>query len=305
MGTDEGYVRRTHWSPRGTWSRERVVEALQDWTAFVGSPPRSYEWAPASAANRGLTSPRVRLWAQQYPRWPSASTVASYFERWSAALEAAGLAPHRRIAPGAEREQRILAAKRMADAGLAVATIAGVLDVAPRTVRDYLRAGSCVDCGTPVVVAERCPSCAARRATRPHADRAQVLAAIRAWVEATGAPPRVEDWTPTADPERRWAREYPSWPSYMTVRTHFGTWPAAIAAAGYTPRRVRWSRETIVRALRQFAAESGAPPTQRQLNAATLPSPGTVRRHFGSYANALHAAGLPHTRRAATAFTGR
>lgn len=295
-GTDV-YVARRHWSRRGTWSRDRVVAALQEWTAFVGSPPRSYEWAPASAASRGLASPRVRLWAEQYPRWPSTTTVIAYFGRWSLALEAAGLSAHRRVAAGAEREQRILAAQRMAHAQLTVATIAGVLDVAPRTVRDYLRAGSCADCGTPVVTAARCPRCTARRANPPRADRAEVLAAIREWVKATGAPPRVEDWTPTSDPRRRWAREYPRWPSFMTVRTHFGSWPAALAAAGCTPNRVRWSREAIVVALGRLAAESGAVPDERALRGPGVPSPGTVRRHFGSHANALAAAGLRPPRR--------
>ena len=297
MQATDVYVARARWSQRGTWNAERIVAALQDWAALVGSPPRAYDWAPASAANRGLDSAHARLWAQQYPRWPSATTVAAYFGGWSAALRAAGLHPNREIASGVGREERILAAQRMAKAGVSVATIAGVLDIAPRTVRGYLRAGSCADCGTPVVTAALCPRCAARRTTRPRMTRAEVLAAIREWVEVTGEPPRVEEWTPSADPQQRWAREYPRWPSFMTVRTHFGTWPAALRAAGCTPPRVRWDREAIVRALQRLADERGGAPAQRSLGGPGLPSPHTVRRHFGSYAGALLAAGLRPARR--------
>lgn len=292
MGRTDAYVPRHHWSRSGTWSRDRVIEALRDWTRLVGSPPRAYEWAPASSSGRGIASGRGRLWAEQYPRWPSASTVAAYFDRWSLALEAAGLTVNRRIAGGAGREERIGAAQRMAQAQVPVRTIAETLGVAPRTVRDYLRAGTCADCGAFVVTSARCPRCSARRTNRPWADREEVLAAIRDWAEATGAPPRVEDWTPTADPRRRWAREYPRWPSFMTVRTHFGSWPAALAAAGCPPNRVRWSAEDVVAAFRAFAEESGAAPTQRDLRGPRLPSPGTVRRHLGSHSRAVAAAGL-------------
>jgi hypothetical protein len=298
MGGTDVYVAREHWSRRGTWNRDRVIAALQDWTTLVGSPPRAYEWAPASAAGRGLASGRGRLWAQQYPRWPSTSTVTTYFDRWSLALEAAGLSVNRRVAGGEGREERIAAAQRMARAQIPNRAIADTLGIAPRTVRDYLRAGRCADCDTFVVTAARCPRCAARRTNRPWADREEVLEAIREWAERTGAPPRVEDWTPTSDPRRRWAREYPRWPSFMTVRTHFGSWPAALAAAGSVPNRVRWSPEAIVAAFRAFAEESGRSPAQSDLRWPRLPSPGAVRRHFGSHHRALAAAGLsPRHRR--------
>ena len=292
--TREAYVARRHWSPRGTWDADRVVEALRDWTRLTGSPPRSYEWSPATAAVLGLDSPRVRLWRQHYPRWPSAATVSAYFGRWSKALHAAGLAPHREVAPGEQRAARIEAAREMARTGLGTGAIAGVLGVSPRTVRDYLRAGSCADCGTPVVTAERCPRCAARESSRPRFTRQEVLDAIRAWAAATGEPPRLEEWAPSSDPESRWAREFPRWPSYMTARTHFGSWAAALEAAGYAPHRRSWDRESIVEALRAL----DRPPLHSELGGAALPALGTVRHHFGSLGAALQAAGLdPHRRR--------
>ncbi|HEX2085366.1 MAG TPA: hypothetical protein VHF89_06765 [Solirubrobacteraceae bacterium] len=273
-------------SPPGTWTRPRVVDALQDWTRFTGAPPRSYEWAPATAATLGLTSARVRLWADRHPRWPSAKTVCARFGRWSDALRAAGLPPHRSVAPGAGREARIVAALEMARAGLGTAAIAEVLDVSPRTVRDYLRAGRCADCGTPVVTARRCPRCAARRAMRPRATREEVVAGMRAWAERTGRPPRLEEWAPAGD--RRL--------SYVTVKTLFGSWAAALAAAGFPPNRNAWDRETIAAALRAFTAEHGRAPRQSELRHPHLPSPSTIRRHHGTYAAALERAGAPQRR---------
>src|SRR3954471_2430350 len=130
----------------GTWTRARVVVALQDWTRLVGSPPRSYEWAPASARVLGRESPLSRLWAAWYPRWPSTATVVRHFGGWNRALSAAGL-PLRRppVPPAADRAARIELAKRLAAAHTGSAVIASILDVSPRTVRGYLGAGRCAD----------------------------------------------------------------------------------------------------------------------------------------------------------------
>jgi hypothetical protein len=295
--TASAYVHRRHWSAPRTWDRERIVAALHDWTTYTGSPPRSYEWAPATAAGLGLTTPRVELWERHHPRWPSTSTVCVHFGRWSTALRAAGLEPHRAIAPGEQRAARVRAAKEMGRGGLPVAVVAGVLGVAPRTVRAYLNAGVCADCGAPAITARLCPKCAARRGTRPRATRAQVIRAIQAWHDETGAPPRSEDWVPTNDPQRKWAREYPRWPSYMTVRTHFGSWRAALDAAGRPRSRPSWDRAAIVAALRGLAAELGRQPVTRDLERTGMPAPATVRLHFGSLAAALEAAGLRPNRR--------
>ena len=268
------------------WTRERIVDALQDWTRLVGSAPRSYEWAPASARVLGREALLSRLWAASHPRWPSTATVVRHFGTWNKALSAAGL-PLRRppTVPAAGRAERIELAQRLAGGHLSGAEIAAILDVSPRTVRAYLGAGRCVECGTYVVTAvERCPLCAARRARPPARTRDEVLAAIRAWTRETGRPPVQTDW-PSANGAR--------WPSYMTVTTHFGTWRAAVEAAGLRPNRRLWSREEIVEALRHWTREHGRPPRQHELvyGASGLPTAHTIRRRFGSYAAALEAAG--------------
>jgi len=269
----------------GTWTEARVITALQDWTRLIGSPPRSYEWAPASARVLGRESPLSRLWAAWYPRWPSTPTVVRHFGRWNHALSAAGL-PLRRpsAAPAAGRAERIELAQRLGAAGAGTADIAAIIDVSTRTVRAYLSAGRCIECGTYVVTAaERCPPCAARRARPPERPRDEVLDAIRTWARERGRPPTQADWTAPGDPR---------WPSYVTVTTHFGTWRAALEAAGLRPNRRLWSHEEIVDALRRWTREHGRPPRQRDLvyGASGLPAPHTIRRRFGSYRAALDAA---------------
>jgi transposase len=274
-------------APAGTWTRARVVEALQDWTRLVGSPPRSYEWAPASARVLGRESPLSRLWTAWHPRWPSTATVVRHFGGWNRALSAAGL-PLRRapVASAADRAERVELAQRLAAVGMSAAAIAAVLDVSPRTVRAYVGAGRCVGCGTYVVTGvERCPRCAAREARPPERSREEVIDAIRSWARERGRPPTQADWTSHPDPR---------WPSYVTVTTHFGSWRAALEAAGLQPNRRQWTHEEIVEALQRWSWEHGRPPRQAELayGASGLPTPHTIRRRFGSYRAALETCGL-------------
>src|SRR4051794_26415796 len=235
----------------GTWTEARVITALQDWTRLTGSPPRSYEWAPASARVLGRESPLSRLWAAWHPRWPSTPTVVRHFGGWNRALSAAGLPLRREPVPAAaDRAERVELAQRLAGVGMGSSAIAAILDVSARTVRAYLAAGRCIECGTYVVTgAERCPRCAARWARPPERSRAHVLDAIRAWADERGRPPTQADWT--AHPDARW-------PSYMTVTTHFGTWRAALEAAGFRANRRQWSHEEIVEALRDWTRSTAA-----------------------------------------------
>jgi hypothetical protein len=58
------------------------------------------------------------------------------------------------------------------------------------TVRGYLRASPCPDCGGPVVSAKarHCQGCAAKRAHRPAWSAEEILAALRDWAAEHGAP---------------------------------------------------------------------------------------------------------------------
>jgi hypothetical protein len=297
---DEGrvYQPRLRKSPPGTWTDERILAALRDWFVTFGETPLSYEWSPRSAELLGLPMAGARRWMRGYPRWPSTATVCRHFSLWSDAVRAANLPPARAIAPGRGLAERIEAARRLSAAGYGTAEIAALLDISARTVRSYLTAGSCRDCGGPAVTTDRCPRCAARRASQPHWTRGQVIRAVRAWVREERRAPTTADWTPTGDATRKWGREYPRWPSYMTVSTLFGSWRAGLEAAGVRSRGRHWEPDAITAALRKFAAVNGRAPTAADLqHDEELPSPGTVRAHYGSLQAALDAAKLRVRRR--------
>jgi hypothetical protein len=117
-------------------------------------------------------------------------------------------------------------------------------------------------------------------------------------VREEGRAPTAGDWTPTGDATRKWGREYPRWPSYVTVSTLFGSWRKGLDAAGVRSRRKRWDPDAITAALREFAAVNGRAPTSADLqHDEELPSPGTVRAHHGSLQAALDAANLRVRRR--------
>jgi hypothetical protein len=217
---------------------------------------------------------------------------------WADAVRAANLPPARAVAPRRGLAERVDAARRLRAAGQGTSEIAALLDVSPRTVRSYLTTRSCRDCGGPAVTTDRCPRCAARRASQPHWTREQVIRAVRGWVTEERRAPTTGDWTPTGDATRKWGREYPRWPSYVTVSTLFGSWNKGLDAAGVRSRRRRWDAGAITAALHEFAAVKGRPPTSADLrHNEELPSAGTVRAHHGSLHAALDAAKLHVQRR--------
>lgn len=66
----------------------------------------------------------------------------------------------------------------------------------------------------------------------------------------------------------------------------FGSWGAALAAAGVPPNQQHWTKEGIIQAIRErYGEHVESPVRSRKLEAAAL-------RHFGSWANALFAAGV-------------
>jgi AcrR family transcriptional regulator len=83
----------------------------------------------------------------------------------------------------------------------------------------------------------------AHPATPRRWDQGSILRALAGWVAEVGRPPRRQDWTgerpaQAALAQRKWMREHPRWPSSSCVAAHFGSWSAALAAAGLTARRL-------------------------------------------------------------------
>ena len=87
------------------------------------------------------------------------------------------------------------------------------------------------------------------------------------------------------------ARE--GFPSSQTFVEHFGSWNEAVAAAGLRPRNRRRSDEELLADLRS-CAESGTYPTTAAVHdREDMASPPTYEKRFGSWSDALAAAGLP------------
>jgi hypothetical protein len=296
------YQPAERWAPRGTWSRERVIEALKDWAREFGQAPLRQELSPAGA--EWLASPhreRAKRWMREHPRWPGAATVSNYFDSWADALRAAGLSVRYGYAFDLPLAERVGAALRMDTAGHSVAMIAEELGVSQGSVYKYLRASMCPDCGAPVVTptARRCPACSARENVKPRFDRKETIALMRAWAQETGQAPMTPDWLPTADQRTKWGSEYPRWPSNRTVVTHFGSWNTGLEAAGFGYRRRTWDRESVLDALHDAAAELVRPPSRANLagRPGEWPTPQTVEFHFGSFHVGMAAAGFPAVRR--------
>src|SRR4051812_4956413 len=70
--------------------------------------------------------------------------------------------------------------------------------------------------------------------------RERIVAALRAWAEELGRAPRSYDWSPVTARAggfplagaEKWEREHPRWPHHALVRARFGSWRAALEAAG-------------------------------------------------------------------------
>lgn len=72
---------------------------------------------------------------------------------------------------------------------------------------------------------------------------------------------------------------------------------------GARPNRVRWTRETMLAALRELADTLGRPPTIAELTPA-CPSRSTLDLEFGCYADAIVALGFPRPKRGGRKRTG-
>lgn len=105
--------------------------------------------------------------------------------------------------------------------------------------------GVCEDCGAPTdgssgrdKAPRRCADCSRRRQAEAAVwTRDTIIEAIQAWAEEYGEPPVAGEWMPGAhgfDPARYYDGPV-ACPSYQTLVGVFGTWNAAIEAAGFVP----------------------------------------------------------------------
>jgi transposase len=168
------------------------------------------------------------------------------------------------------REEKVARAQALRAEGLKLREIADEMGYGISTVWAWLNdpdrslgvarkdsyRGRCEDCEAPTDGSNgranaptKCRVCSA--AARSERRRAEILDKVREWVRLFGAPPTSTDWSicnarlscagPLLDQiEER--HEGHTWPAVETVVTQFGTWNAAISAAGFTPLKVGGKR---------------------------------------------------------------
>jgi hypothetical protein len=292
-----GYRRRGRAVPPGTWSPALVLQAMREWARTNGRAPRAEDWStpprlpPASRA--------ARHWLAESSPWPCPTTVRRYFGSWSAALEQAGLRQARLAPWELSLPERVETARRLAAHGLPVAEIAQQLAVSATTVRVYLRARRCPGCRGPLVSpgARRCHSCEVR-ARRVVPSMEQVRAAQQAWAEdhaaiiaalrelgaRTGRRPVCSDLQP----------KQTGLPTYSKTVAVFGSFAAALDAAGFPPRGRKWTQPEALTALQEWTAAHGRPPTSADWRCAGRDHPGSrvVHELFHGWSAALARAGL-------------
>ena len=228
------YRPRPHPAVRDRWSPTGVLDALDDWMAQMGAPPRRHDWSGERPATAG---PAQRRWMREFPRWPSSSCVAAHFGTWSAALQAAGL-PVRALRFDDTPAQRVARARLLATAGIPRTQIASRLGVSPASVHNYLHARPCPRCGGPVTNprAEACLACTRGDASIPRTwTQADARTAIHDWIAEHGRPPAYREWTPSDPRAGRWRRDSPRWPSAAVVcrlyADHPDPWRSALRDA--------------------------------------------------------------------------
>jgi hypothetical protein len=157
------------------------------------------------------------------------------------------------------------------------------------------------------------------RSARFNAD--EIIARVQDWARLYGGPPTIRDWDPSR--ARRsgqgWRAERfeaGAWPSVSMVRRQFGSFNAAVQAAGLAPRqgprrikRHLTGSEQVIAAITEWTRRYGEPPTQAdwdpvrarrfgqpwrivRYRGGDWPSLNTVLYHFGSLGEAVEAAGL-------------
>src|ERR671931_95953 len=111
----------------------------------------------------------------------------------------------------------------------------------------------------------------------------QILQELRAAAARLGRSPTMREFASDSE-----TRLHP-----QTVIEHFGTWNAAKRAAGLVPRRFL-TREELLAQLRALGDELGRIPKASDLAARrqALPSTSLYAHTFGSFSNALRAAGF-------------
>lgn len=204
--------------------------------------------------------------------------------------------------------------------GLTFAQIGARLGLSRTTVHDYYsdptgeraRArkaktnGTCRDCGATTTsdgsyTPERCKACAPK--AQKAAYRAWTIECMQEWNRRFGQPPAARDWNQSMartqgalDVIARYEATGRPWPCSTGVQGAFGSWNAAMKAAGFTPRGYGehghwiWTREAVLELLAdRIAAGLSLRPGALQ-QAGLHGALAAARKHFLSLDDAIAAA---------------
>ena len=271
----ESKVRSEGERGRPQWTADTVIAAINEWARLEGRAPRHDEWASGRHASG--------RWRDEYPRWPPAGTVQRLHGSWAAALSAAGHSPAWR----AFTDQEVIEALRADAAQLGRAPLQREWQQRPA--------------GTPSVGAVISHFGAWNRGLRaaglrvPHQrgkwTRERVIRELQRDAQKRGRAPSSNDWSNATRIH----------PVARTVEGLFGTWNAALRAAGLQPNvePSTWTPTKVLDALRQLEQELGRQPISTDVRTppAGYPSRAVIKRTLGSWRAACHQLGWSAPRR--------
>lgn len=254
------------------YTRQEILQRLGEWEQQTGGAPRSIDWAI------GASGPANR-YERDFPYWPPASSAVAIFGSWRAGLAAAGLRAHTREP---WTRQDILAAVQEVARELGRPPTSAVASSDPRLPTAQVATRYFETWNATLRAARLKPN----RVHPDERDDASIIAALQAFAAEHGRAPTGDEFNATQGA-----------PAKNTVTRHFGSWNAALDAAGIArlARRVRWDQAAIITALQSFAGEHGRAPQARDFAGCQdgrWPSHSTVAAAFGSWTAGLRAAGL-------------
>lgn len=222
---------------------------------------------------------------------------------------------------------KILAAQTLCEQGFSNRKIAQALNISPTSVRRWLdpdyaerdriaarkykqqRTGICKECGGVTrynghknPVSDICAACLHNvQHDARHWTQERIIEAIRRFVSETGRIPVSSEWL----------RNCPDGcPSIAVVQREFGTWAAGVRAAGFdipgvgkyerseetraklSASLTRWTPEKITDQIKEWVEEHGEVPAYMHWVARGTPSITIVVKVFGTWREAVEAAGF-------------
>jgi hypothetical protein len=279
-----------------------VIQKLREWADMHdGEAPIAVDWAGSS------NNPALREGV-----WPVADTVLELFSSWEDALDAAGVIARERHRPGGiERWPASRIIERLQTWAAAHGGYAPLHTDWTRQGHPDWEPNVWPHAQTVRRVFESWENALQAAEVTPHPEhlpkwtRERIIERIRRWAIVHGGEgPIRADWSPgSSNPD--WQRG--EWPNAYTVLARFGSWDAALEAAGVAkPSTVaaprRWTRESMIERLRAWAAAHGGyGPRQPDWETNghpdwqpnVWPSVSRIRAEFGGWSQALAAAGVP------------